>query len=164
MYRYSSSYGQLSFPCYSSFIDPPVLGLGHVAVNHKRCSLILKVKAPRHDPFLLSSTQGSCQLVVDLLEWKRRCEMKLEVNATFDEMILVTNLSPALYTFSPFALSSACFGRGCGLALTVAKTAPKAMTANMESFILSPTGENFPSSVKTLGPRRRVLDMHYLWS
>ena len=51
-----------------------------------------------------------------------------------------------------------------GLALTVAKTAPMTMTANMESFILSPTGENFPSSVKTLGPRRRVLDMHYLWS
>ena len=63
-----------------------------------------------------------------------------------------------------------CFGKNLfrsntsGLALTVAKTAPMTMTANMESFILSPTGENFPSSVKTLGPRRRVLDMHYLWS
>ena len=67
--------------------------------------------------------------------------MKHQVHATSDEMILVTNLSPALYTFSPFALSSACFGRGRGLALTVAKTAPMTMTANMESFILSPTGE-----------------------
>ena len=87
--------------------------------------------------------------------------MKHQVHATSDKMILVTNLSPALYTFSPFALSSACFGRGRGLALTVAKTAPMTMTANMESFILSSTGENFPSSAKT---RRRVLNMHYLWS
>ena len=126
--------------------DPPVRLLGHMPLPLQR------------------SSTTTCQLVVDLLEWKRRCEMKLEVNATFGEMILATNLSPALYTFSPFALSIACSWRGRGLALIVAKTAPKRMTAKMESFIiLSPAGGNFPSSVTTLGPRRirRVL-MHYL--